>query len=323
MSALEVLVVGAGAVGQVYGHHLARGGANVTFYVRERYRAEAARGAALTYLRSRKRRQVHAPRPTAVVCSAEEVAARRFDQVYLAIPSTGLARPWLDALVSAVGDAVLVCLTPSPGDRELLLAAGAAPQRLVSGLISIVAYQAPLVGQPDDGPEGTTVWYPPGSPCLFSGPAEARDAVIAALRAGKLPAGAHADVPAKGAFLSSTFMAILLALESCGWSLRELARPASLEAACAGARQAIAITAQSFGRAPLGVRLAVRPLPLRIVLRVAPHVVPFPLEPYLRIHFTKVGAQTRHIVRRTIERGRAAGLQVSALEALLAKVPAS
>jgi ketopantoate reductase len=31
---MRALVVGAGAVGQVYGHHLARGGADVAFYVR-------------------------------------------------------------------------------------------------------------------------------------------------------------------------------------------------------------------------------------------------------------------------------------------------
>ena len=41
---MKVLVVGAGAVGQVYGWHLKRGGVDLTFYVKEKYRAEVEAG---------------------------------------------------------------------------------------------------------------------------------------------------------------------------------------------------------------------------------------------------------------------------------------
>ena len=41
---MKVLVVGAGAVGQVYGHALARGGARVTFLVKPKHVEEARRG---------------------------------------------------------------------------------------------------------------------------------------------------------------------------------------------------------------------------------------------------------------------------------------
>ena len=40
----RVLVVGAGAVGQVYGRHARQGGADVTFFVREKYRDTVSRG---------------------------------------------------------------------------------------------------------------------------------------------------------------------------------------------------------------------------------------------------------------------------------------
>ena len=77
MASLRVLVVGAGAVGQVYARHYQRGGAEVTLYVRERYRAEAARGFDLYRLR---RRRVEAERldGCAVVTTADQVAATRF-----------------------------------------------------------------------------------------------------------------------------------------------------------------------------------------------------------------------------------------------------
>ena len=44
MSGARVLVVGAGAVGQVYGRHAQLAGADVTFFVREKYRDEVTRG---------------------------------------------------------------------------------------------------------------------------------------------------------------------------------------------------------------------------------------------------------------------------------------
>lgn len=315
---LRALVIGAGAVGRVFGHHLARGGAEVTFLVREQYRAQTQRGQPLIRLDTRRRREVLPPQPFHVATRVAEIAARRFDQVYLAISSTGLTRPWLDALITTIRDSAVINLTPSPGDRELLLEAGLAPERLVSGFLSLVAYQSPLAGEPADVPAGTTVWFPPGAPCLFSGPLAPRDSVVAALRAGGLAARAHLDVPARGAFASSSFMAVLLALEAAGWSLRELAAGPRLAEACAGARQAIDITAVSFGRPPRALAIATHPRLLAATLRLAERAAPFPLEPYLREHFTKVGAQTRLIVRQTIDRGRAAGQPVDALERLLA-----
>lgn len=323
-SGFHALVVGAGAVGQIYADALARGGARVTFYVRERYREETARGFSLVKLGWRGRRTAHRFEGFSVVSSPAEVAALRFDQVYLAIPSTGLVEPWLGELITALGEATLVNLTPGAGDRERVLAAGMDPTHLVDGFISIVSYHAPLPGERGrDGsavPEGTTVWCPPGAPNLFSGPRERAAPVVAALRAGDLPARLVRDVPARTSFMSSSFMAILLGLEQAEWSLARF-RGAELPLAVAGAREAMRVTAHTFGAPPLGMRLALWSPMLKLVLRLAPHVTPFPLEPYLKYHFTKVGAQTRHIIGVAIERGRAAGLPVSAMEQLLAATP--
>jgi hypothetical protein len=323
-SAFHVLVVGAGAVGQIYADATARGGARVTFYVREHYREETARGFTLVKLGWRGRRTAHRFEGFGVVSSVAEVAALRFDQVYLAIPSTGLGEPWLGELIAAIREATLVNLTPSAGDRERILAAGMHPDRLVDGFISIVSYPAPLPGERSrdggDVPEGTTVWGPPGSPNLFSGPRERVDPVVAALRAGGLPARLVRDVPARTAFMSSALMAILLGLEEAGWSVDRLRRT-GLPLALAGAREAMRVTAHTFGAPPLGMRLALWSPISRLVMRLAPRLTPFPLEPYLRYHFTKVGAQTRHILGVAIERGRAAGLPVSAMEQLLAAAP--
>lgn len=317
MTARAVLVVGAGAIGQVYGHFLARGGARVTYYVRERYREQTARGVPLARLEARRRRRMLPVTSADVVSSPAEVAQHRFDQVYLTVPSDALVRPWLEELIAAVGDAIIVGLTPGAGDRDKLVAAGAVPERLVAGFLSLVAYQAPLPGEGAEVPACTTVWFPPGAPCLFSGPATARDEVLAALAAGGLPARKHRDVPTLGAFGSSATVAFMLALESGGWSLAELRQPTRMRQACAAMREIVSLTARDFGKPPLGVRLACRPWLLRTALTLAPRLAPFPLETYLRVHFTKVGEQTRHLVRAALERGRAAGAEAPALAALL------
>lgn len=312
-------MVGAGAVGQIYGDHLARGGARVTFYVRERYREEAARGFSLVRIGRRGKRTPSRLEGFAVVSSPAEVAARRFDQVYLAIPSTGLVEPWLGELMAAIGEATLVNLTPGAGDRDRVLAAGLPAARLVDGLITIVSYHAPLPGEAGV-PEGMTVWYPPATPNLFSGPRERTAQVVAALRRGGLPAQRASDVPKRNSFMGSAFMAFLLGLEGAGWSLERLRRD-GLAAAVAGARESMAVMARTHGAPPLAMRFVLRAWILGIGLRLAPRVVPFPLEPYLEYHFTKVGAQTRQIIRGAIERGKAAGLPVAAMERLLAAVP--
>ena len=318
---LSVLIVGAGAVGQVYGHHLARGGARVTFYVRERYRDEAARGFTMIRLRGKRRREVSRFEGFNVVTSAAEVAGRRFDQVYLTIPSTGLAGSWLPALVAALGDATLVAMTPSPGDADIILAAGMAPERIVPGLITLISYHAPLAGEPADMPSGMAYWFPPGSHAMFSGPKDRAEAVVAALRAGGQPAKLVADVPRQVAFPNAVFQAFLVALESAHWSLADLRRGPQLALGVAGAREALAIAALSSGKPPLAIRILVRAWILRIALRIIPGWMPLPLETYLRAHFTKVGAQTRHAMKTLIQRGRAATISVARLEQLMASVP--
>lgn len=317
----SVLVVGAGAVGQVFALHLQRGGARVTFFVRERHRAEVARGFDLVRLRAFGRHARARLDGCDAVTTAEEIAHGRYDQVFLALPSTGLRGPWLREFVRALGDASLVATVASPDDREAVLAAGADPARLVDGLLSLVSYHAPLQGE--GGPPGTRYWFPPGGPCLFSGPTVRTDAVVASLSRGGLPARRVDDVPRRLALPTAALMPQLLALEAAGWSLDALVQPPWAEQGARAAREAIAIAETHAGPPPFGLRLvATRPWLLRVVLRLAGHLVPFPLQPYLRAHFTKVAAQTRLLVEATARRGASVGLPVEALMALLGAVAA-
>ena len=145
--------------------------------------------------------------------------------------------------------------------------------------------------------------------------------MIALLRAGGLPAAPHKDVRAAAAFPSAVMMAYLAALELAGWSMRALARD-GIELGARGAREALAVVALASGKPPMTARLVSRPTVLRVGLWFARHVVPLPLEIYLRQHFTKVGDQTRALLAGYITRGHDGGVDVGALEQLTAALPA-
>lgn len=318
---MRVLVVGAGAVGQVYGLHLQRGGAEVTWFVRDKYRAAAERGFDLYRLRGRGQPEPVRLEGCSVVSRPDEVAARRFDQVYLAVSSPALGGPWLAELIAATGDATIVTLQPGQDDREVLLAAGVPVDRLVSGMITLISYAAPLPGETRFPRPGMAYWFPPMAPCPMSGPRERAAAVVGALRAGKLPARLHPDVLRVAAFPPAILMPLLVALETAGWSLREVVRGDPLARGTRAAREALAVTAVTTGRRPpLGARWMVRPWMLRLALAVARRVIPLPLEVYLREHFTKVHDQTIMLMAGYIVKGRRTGIEVKTLEGLLAAV---
>jgi hypothetical protein len=317
---MRALVVGAGAVGQVFARHLALGGAEVTLLVREKYTAECRAGFTMYPLNRASRVRTTPVRfeGAAVVTGPEEVAAQRWDQVYVTVSSAALRGPWFEALARSIGDATLVLLQPGPDDRDYALAHVPA-ERLVQGVISLVSYAAPLPDETRFAEPGMAYWFPPLAPSPFSGPAARRDEVVSALQRGGMPAARHPDVARVVDFPNAGSMPLLLHLQASGWSfaraLREDRR--GLDETLAAGRQAMAVVARrSHRRVPLMLRLGLRGVTLRLGTTLARFVVPFDLETYVRAHFTKVADQTRMIIARFVALGRELGLPVDKLVAL-------
>ena len=144
MSPPNVLVIGAGAVGQVYARHLIDGGAKVSFLVRPAHAGEHAEGFTVYPLRSKGR--FDAVRFEAeILTSLDDVAARAWDQVWVCVPTTALVKPWIDDVVRATGDATLVLFLAGIGVAERL---GLPIDRCVVGLIAMMSYFAPMEGDP-------------------------------------------------------------------------------------------------------------------------------------------------------------------------------
>lgn len=313
---MKILVVGAGAVGQVFGWHLQRGGAEVAFLVKPKYATEARAGFALYDLRGAGRDEAIDFVPDQVLTDASEVADQVWDAVLVTVSSAALRTgTWMADLVAATGDAAIIGLQPGLGDpawvREL-----AGDDRVVWGVIELIAYQAPLQGEVVPRP-GVAFWIPRWLVFPYSGPTERTDAIVRAFRAGGMRARRTADVEQLTALGAPVMNLHIAALEASGWSLLAVRRDTELLALTSRAvRQAVAVAAREHDTAtPLWVRV-LRPWQIRLLARVAPRVVPLDLETYLAFHFTKVGEQTTQQLHRWIELAQAAGLDSDALEAL-------
>jgi 2-dehydropantoate 2-reductase len=303
---VKVLVIGAGALGQVFGVRLAAGGAKVGYLVRPG--RESWGGGSLYRLR-RGRAPVHERlEPYEVMSEARD---EHWDMVWLCVDSTALRGTWTAALRAATGAATVVTIGQDPGDLSTLAEVWPREQ-IVQVIPALLAYQAPLGGEVP-GP-GVAYWVPPGSAMGVAG--ERAPQVVAALRAGGLRAR---PVTRAGAaeLTAARMIPYIAALEISGWRLP--LKGARLRAAGAAAREAVAVVSARHGRRALA---SVPSWAVGPALRVLPWLLPFDLRRYLEAHFTKVRAQTRLMLAGWIAEGEARTLPVGALSALRRALPA-
>lgn len=303
----RVLVIGAGAVGQVYAHHLALGGAKVSVFVREKYADDARRGFDLFRVHAKNKRPHATFVPAEVLTlaslpTAPDLRARKlgsFDQVWITVPTPGLLSGALDELLAATGDATIVSLQPGVSVASYL-ADRVHRARTVFGIIGFLSYHAPLDGSVDPveretGP-GTAYFFPPLSDSQFSGPADRVRAVVDAARMGGLPARVIPDAHVALAFSSSMLMPIVAALELAGWSLDAFRSGDGAVRAVQATREAMKIiAAETRVPRPFAASLLNGAL-VRAALGVAKWASPIDIESFLRYHFEKVGDQTRDLL---------------------------
>lgn len=293
----SVLVVGAGAVGQVYGYCLHRAGADVHFLVREKYREELQRGLTLYALNRDRARRHPIEWPASeyhVLTAITELAPDSVDQIYLTFSSTALRSFDLAGLRERFPRALLVFLQPGPNDGDLIRERSHyPPAQIIQGGITLISYHTPLPGEMVAKP-GMAFTLPPGQPSPMSGDPHALQAVMALLERGGLPVKACKDVSEQLAWPGLALSCFLLALEAAGWSFEQL------RADREGLRLVVQALQQAPGVRPFWVRL-LSPSLLSLALRFAPYAMPFHLETYLKVHFTKVADQMKMLGQERIQ----------------------
>lgn len=310
--AMRVLLVGAGAVGQVYGLHLQRAGVEVGLLVKAKYRAECEGGFTL-FDRNRSSAR-HTLKPAHVFDDPMAAAAAGWDACVLCFPSDGLDAEWVPAFLGALGDATVLSLQPGMKDRERMGRWVAAP-KLLFGMISVVAYHAPLPGEASE--PGMAFWYPPGMPAGIQGPADRAAPLVAAFRKGGQPATHSPNVTNDIVLKGSALTVVIGALEAADWSFATLTGGPLAQVASEAVREGVTAAAKKNGLAvPFWVGL-VRPTTLKLLTMAAPVAVPFPLETYLKAHFTKVGVQGRRMLQGLVDAGEETGVATPSVARLL------
>jgi Ketopantoate reductase PanE/ApbA len=305
---MKWLIVGAGAVGQVLALHAARAGEEVAILARDPARVALP-------LRLWRIRSGRAPVPCPLdVPVLGDVGAFDPDLIVLTVPGDALAGPWLPALAAAAPRARVVTMTPG---KEQLRHVAAMGRPVTQGIVAFIAWQAPLPGE--SLAPGIAFWLPPLLRCPFAGPDAAY--VAETLRRGGLPAAVGAGLDETSSHGAAVMALYVTSLRRAGWSLA--AWPGSAALATAGraiAEAHTAITADSGVPAPTWARL-LTPRTVAWGTRLVAGLVPFPLEAYLRFHFTKVGGQTRAHVEALAADAAAAGLDAPALREMLTPPP--
>lgn len=317
---MNILIVGAGATGTVFGGALARAGANVTYYVREHHRERLRQGLTIHHqgfftLREEKITGI------GVATTPAEVAGSTYDEVWFTTPSDALRGDWLDAFIPATGHATLVILQPDPDDIEYVRDHGARDRRIVQGLIQFSAWQSPLPHEPAEQ-TGITALMPPGPAALFDAECAESATIAATLTRGGLRAAVRSDLPAHAARMSAMMIPLIAGLELAGWRLDRYAGHEALEIAIAAAHEAITAECARFAVGePIVFRLLLNRPVTWLLLRLMPWVPGFNAEAFLAYHFGKVDRQTRQMLATYIRHAEQNGLPHQSLGRLLASLP--
>lgn len=293
---MTICIVGAGAVGVTYAFHMK---AEIVFLVREKYAASVREG--IWVYRGKKRERLI---PKRVITRFEDIGD--VDQIWLAIPTTGMNEADLTALARSTGSKTVVDLMPDVDGRARKIIGA---DRVVEGTIPLVAYQTPIPGEAPRDP-GIAYWLPPGATVAFAGARAKEAAAVLRMRTKVV-----ADLGASRAYASAILMCVIWQIEAAGWSIKK-----GMRAYDAAAREAMSIAERETGKGAGLMRLAVQPWLMRLAFVFAPHFAPFPLEPYIRFHFSKVGEQSHSGLRKLLAKADAYGLAVPHLRALAAKL---
>ncbi|GAA3776977.1 hypothetical protein GCM10022225_76140 [Plantactinospora mayteni] len=312
---MKVLLVGAGAIGQVIGHQLSVGGAQVSVLLRADGQVPAD-PYQLHRLRSGRGPVTETWLPHESLRGLDALPDARWDAVLLCVSSVVLRHGWLPDLAKRVGGATIVSIGQDPGDLAFLQDVWPGTQ-IVQATPGLFAYHAPISNR-DRVRSGIAYWLPAGPSLQLAGEAERVKPLITALSSG--PFSVSEAAVGSGEMRAATTQPYLAMLGTLDWSVPKLRQQLALPALAA--REATTVTAAMYGMAPPGRLSTSAPL-TRVALRVLPLLVPFDLPGYLHLHFGKLSEQTDQMIDGWIAEGQARSLPVAGLEALRARTRAS
>lgn len=291
----NILLVGAGAVGQVHGYKLAaQECTTVSYLIKPKYLNRLKNGMTLYDLnKGKKNISPITFTDYELYTSILALKSQQWDQVHFCLSSDDLHRFDLQALRDCVGEnAVIVLLQPGATDYNCVTDVFD-PAQVVRGSISVLAYQTPLPSDCYDV-DGVAYWFPPTIKMVFTGSEKQTSTVQQTFQQAKIKSSVSEQLAKNYIFLSSLLMIFVTVLESNGWSFKKLAANSKhIKLITKASRTVIkGLEYEQEIQAPLYFRYF--PVwALKLALNVVPFYTPFNLEEFVAQHFKKLSNQTR------------------------------
>jgi ketopantoate reductase len=313
---IDALVVGAGAVGQVIGKHLAVAGVNTTLFVKREYASVADEGFELHHFSPFGKHERRRFDDFKIIKDVQELEQRHFDQVYICVSSPDLKSGWVPRFFPHLRHSIWVLLQPGLRDHEYM--ASVVPERyIVQGTPGFLAYHAPVEG---DGlsPPGVAWWRPPFQSTLFEGPDEqTTTAVTRLLDRGGLKCGVASNLVARDLYRRALVLPFAMAMELNGWSIDAIcADSGTLGVMCAIVDELIGVVEQATGRPPGRAGRHRKASYWKFAMKGTRWFAPFPIEAYCRAHFTRRRRELDQLVDEYMALAQSVGRPVNSLRAM-------
>jgi hypothetical protein len=319
---MKVLLVGCGAVGQVFGLCLQKAGVELGFYARpasaDRLRQALENGGMPLYQISHLHRRdpiVHRLQNYQVVTDVAE--SRRFqpDQIWFTTPSPVYYSEWFREFLRSVPFERAVVFAPE-GRRSEFLPASGDQDRLVFGGITFVSWQGELEGGGGQ-PDGVNFWLPPLAIPIVGTEQACREVERLLNKAGFRASIGERDSRTQ-ASVTAMMTAFVAGLELSGWSFGAFRKSPWLQRAALGSREAALSQLSGAGmltRMLTGILCSSSGLFLDTF--TLPVLFPFDLEKYLKFHYLKTRDQTLALLDLFARDGKERELPVANIQLLL------
>jgi hypothetical protein len=295
---MKVLIVGCGAVGQVFGLFLQKVGVELGLFdqpaTNKRLEKSLENGGLPLFQVS----QSHKKKPIAHRLEhyrvlRDETECQRFqpDLIWFTLPSPVYYSDWFRNFLQEVPSERVVCFAPEGGRREFL-PEGIDRDRLVFGGVTFMAWQGDLEGG-GGKPGAVNFWRPTMPGIMLAGTKKAGREVKLLLRKAGFRASLGKADSRMQACVTGVITAFVAGLELAGWSLSTFRKSQWPVLAAGAAREAVSgqiYKTGFFQRVWMAFLLS--PATLRLASLILPTLVPFNLEKYLKFHYLKTRDQS-------------------------------
>jgi len=317
---MKVLIVGCGAVGQVFGLYLQNSGVELGCYEKPATaemlnHALEHGGLPLFQIRSRGQApRAHHLEIYKVLTDISE--CRRFepDLIWFTVPSTAYYSDWFRQFLLEVPSERVACFAPEGARPEFFLAGF--KDRVVFGGITFMAWQGDLDGGGGE-PNAVNFWIPPIGIPLVGDKTACRDIGELLKNAGFRVTVGKADSPQQ-ASVTAVMTAFVTGYELSGWSLRLFQKGPWLKRAARASRQAVF---SQIGQPGIFTKFLLGMLcsstTFFLIALLLPLLFPFDIEKYLKFHYHKTREQTITLLNVFIKDGEKKNLPVQYIQMLL------